>query len=339
MIVLTTPEAARDWSRAHRDAGRAVGLVPTQGGLHDGHGALIENAREQNGAVALSLFVNPFQFRWDKYLAYPRPLDADLAFANARGVDAVYLPGVTDVYPELPADGFQQRVIHERAHNISDHADRSGHDFMRIPVLDRAGQLQLLIVPECLAMRMDGTQHAWHFDAVATVVERLYRALPSDRVYYGNKDVQQTAVLGALGEWLRESFPDAVPAMHRVGVHRDAHGVSMSSRHALLDGQGASAARVIAAAMRTSAADIEQGQVSIEAAVERLRGVVHSRSDRLDYLDVVDRDTLLPARRLTAPGVMYAAFWIGDLRLAEVAELTPTGSAGDGGTTGRSVDG
>jgi pantothenate synthetase len=327
VIVLDTPEASLQWTHAQRDAGRTVGLVPTQGGLHEGHGALINAARSDNDTVALTLFVNPLQFRWDKYLAYPRNRDGDLAFARTRGVDAVYVPDVDAVYPELHACGGDDqhstmRSIHAEAHRTSDTVDRVAPGFQRVPVATAASTLQLTVVPERLALRMDGEHHAWHFDAVATVVERLYLAVPSDRVYYGSKDVQQAAILDALGPWLRTTDESmTIPAMRRIGVHRDQHGVSMSSRHMLLDAAGRDAARGIAKVMLDAARIIERSGADVASLLDDLRAQATAHGGRVEYLDLVDSTTLEPVRALHAPAVLYMAFWIGDLRLAEIAEL------------------
>ena len=86
MELFTAPVALRTWSDAHRRAGRRVGLVPTMGALHEGHFALVEQARQTCDVVALSIFVNPLQFeRVDDLAAYPRPIDDDLAACRARG--------------------------------------------------------------------------------------------------------------------------------------------------------------------------------------------------------------------------------------------------------------
>ena len=77
--LIDTPGAMRAWSEAHRLAGRRVGFVPTMGALHDGHLALVDEARRHADVVVVSVFVNPLQFdvRAD-FDRYPRPIDDDL---------------------------------------------------------------------------------------------------------------------------------------------------------------------------------------------------------------------------------------------------------------------
>ena len=157
MELFTAPVALRTWSDAHRRAGRRVGLVPTMGALHEGHFALVEQARQTCDVVALSIFVNPLQFeRVDDLAAYPRPIDDDLAACRARGVDAVYAPTAATMYP----DGFDTHVV-------------PGH----------IGEV------------LEGAQRPGHFRGVTTVVAKLFGAARPDVAVFGEKDYQQLAVV------------------------------------------------------------------------------------------------------------------------------------------------
>src|SRR5690606_13001812 len=84
----------------HRAAGRTVGFVPTMGYLHDGHASLLRAARQRDDVVVTSIFVNPLQFGAGEDLdAYPRDLARDTALAAEAGVDVLFTPSVTDMYP------------------------------------------------------------------------------------------------------------------------------------------------------------------------------------------------------------------------------------------------
>ena len=86
--------------RARAAPGMRIGLVPTMGALHDGHGALIDRARAECGCVVVTIFVNPIQFdRKDDYERYGRGLPADLEFCRERGVDLVFAPDAAEIYP------------------------------------------------------------------------------------------------------------------------------------------------------------------------------------------------------------------------------------------------
>ena len=141
---------------ARREAAK-VALVPTMGALHEGHYSLIEAARRQCDFVVVSIFVNPTQFApGEDYDRYPRSLEADLAGCRARGVDAVFAPSVTQMYPGKPAT-----MIHV------------------------AG----------LTEHLCGAARPGHFDGVCTVVAKLFNIVIPDVAYFGAKDYQQAVVI------------------------------------------------------------------------------------------------------------------------------------------------
>ena len=134
-----------------------VGLVPTMGALHDGHRALLRAARAECDRVVMSLFVNPTQFGPGEDLdRYPRDEAGDRAIAADEGVDEVYAPAATDMYP----DGFATVVS--------------------------VGEL---------GRRYEGAHRPGHFDGVATVVLKLFARVRPDVAYFGRKDAQQLAVV------------------------------------------------------------------------------------------------------------------------------------------------
>jgi pantoate--beta-alanine ligase len=136
---------------------RPLGLVPTMGWLHAGHTSLIERARDECRAVAVSIFVNPRQFDDPADLErYPRGEARDLALCAEAGADVVWVPGVDDVYPP----GFDTSVTVER-----------------------------------LALPLEGAARPGHFAGVTTVVAILFGIVRPDRAYFGEKDGQQLRVI------------------------------------------------------------------------------------------------------------------------------------------------
>ena len=157
MEVFDTPEVLSAWSDAQRVAGRIVALVPTMGALHDGHIALVDEARRHADVVIVSIFVNPLQFnRSDDFDAYPRPIDDDLAICRANAVDAVYAPKATAMYPS----GFQTHVD-----------------------------------PGPLADLLEGAHRPGHLRGVTTVVAKLFGAARPHVAIFGQKDFQQLTII------------------------------------------------------------------------------------------------------------------------------------------------
>jgi pantoate--beta-alanine ligase len=158
VIVLKTIAEARQRIAAARERGLTIGLVPTMGALHEGHGALMRGAREENGFVVATIFVNPTQFdRPDDFQKYPRTLETDLAFCDRLGVDAVFAPDAAEMYP-------------------------SGSPVTWIEVSG-------------VGARLEGEFRPGHFRGVATVVAKLFNIVEADRAYFGEKDAQQLAVI------------------------------------------------------------------------------------------------------------------------------------------------
>lgn len=145
---------------AARRAGTTVGFVPTMGALHAGHARLIERARAECGCVVVSLFVNPLQFdREDDLARYPRTFEADRDLCGSLGVDVIFSPAVTEMYPAPAACTID--VGH-----LGDH--------------------------------LCGRFRPGHFRGVATVVMKLLQIVRPHTAYFGEKDAQQLAIVRRL---------------------------------------------------------------------------------------------------------------------------------------------
>ncbi len=154
--IQRVDQLRRQLDEVRRD-GKSIGLVPTMGALHEGHGRLIDRARSDCDVVAVSVFVNPLQFGPTEDIGqYPRDLAEDLLFCEVRGVDLVFAPPEEEIYPD------PQRV------------------FVQV-----GPEGDLL----CGAARPD------HFRGVATVVLKLLNIVGPDRAYFGEKDFQQLVIL------------------------------------------------------------------------------------------------------------------------------------------------
>lgn len=142
-----------------------VGFVPTMGALHAGHRSLVERARQENGTVVVSVFVNPTQFNDKNDLrCYPRTPEADARLLEEAGADLVLMPSVEEIYPKPDTRQF---------------------DFGTIDKV------------------MEGATRPGHFNGVAQVVSRLFDIVRPARAYFGEKDFQQIAVIRAMVAQLR----------------------------------------------------------------------------------------------------------------------------------------
>lgn len=156
MRITASPARMTQLLRAERGRGRSIGFVPTLGCLHHGHAALIRRALKENRVAAVSLFVNPLQFRLKAYRAYPRDYRNDIKTLRELGVHYVFTPTPERMYPA----GFET-----------------------------------MVEPGELVNRLEGKDIRWHYRGVTTVVAKLLNIVQPDRAYFGRKDPHQLALL------------------------------------------------------------------------------------------------------------------------------------------------
>lgn len=146
--------------QGYRDKGNRIGFVPTMGALHKGHISLVERSVDENDITVVSIFVNPTQFNDTNDLKnYPRMPERDISMLNETGVDIVFMPSESEMYPEPDSRVF---------------------DF---GTLDKV---------------MEGKFRPGHFNGVAQVVSKLFDIVNPHRAYFGEKDYQQLAIIRAM---------------------------------------------------------------------------------------------------------------------------------------------
>ena len=167
MEIFKTKKPLLDFVERQKEMGKRIGFAPTMGALHQGHISLYAQARKENDLVISSIFVNPTQFNNPQDLGkYPRNIEKDIQLLEESGfVDAVYIPEVSDIYPEV--------------------LESKEYDF------------------DGLENEMEGKFRPGHFNGVGTVVEELFRQVKPDNAYFGDKDYQQLAIIKKLTEKLK----------------------------------------------------------------------------------------------------------------------------------------
>ena len=270
-----------------RSAGRPVALVPTMGALHAGHESLIRAAGEAESApfTVVSLFVNPTQFGpSEDFNAYPRTLDADRAICQRLGVDLLFAPSVTEMYP----------------------AGDQPHTWVRPPA--------------SLSDTLCGRNRPGHFDGVCTVVTKLFHIVQPDLAFFGQKDFQQATILRAMTREL--DFPVDL----RIGsTVREFDGLALSSRNAYLTPEHRRQAPALYAALQLAESLVREEHPPAEKVSQAIGEDLsrHAPAGQIDYVQLVDPDTLADVSTTDRPLVAALAVRFGSARLIDNLPIQP----------------
>jgi pantoate--beta-alanine ligase len=157
MQIITTITEMQSLAESLRQQGKTIGFVPTMGFLHEGHLSLMRRARQECDAVVVSIFVNPTQFGpGEDFDRYPRDDEGDRVKCGSAGVDVLFMPKASGMYPEKPS---------------------------------------VFVTVEGIADILEGAARPGHFRGVATVVSKLFHIVKPHTAYFGQKDYQQSAVI------------------------------------------------------------------------------------------------------------------------------------------------
>lgn len=281
---MRTVATAPDLRREIASLPRPLVLVPTMGALHEGHLALVRRAREAagpRGTVAVSIFVNPIQFdRPGDLAAYPKPLEDDLEKCRQAGVDLAFTPESGAMY-------FPDRSI--------------------------------TVTESLLSTHLCGATRPGHFDGVCTVVLKLFNLFQPDAAVFGEKDVQQLAVL-------RRMVRDLDVPVEIIGYPtvRESDGLAMSSRNVRLTPEHRADAPRIRRALDGARSLLQFGERAAAPFLAAARKhLEESPFLRIDYLELVDAETLQPVGHIKKPAVLATAVFYGDVRLIDHVSLLP----------------
>ena len=261
-----------------RSAGRSVGLVPTMGALHAGHRSLVERASAECGFVAVTIFVNPMQFDDPADLvAYPRDLESDLELLAEAGADIVFVPDVSELYPDHPS--APATTVHV------------------------AGVSDVL----------EGKFRPGHFDGVATVVTKLFAMSGRCRAYFGEKDFQQVSVVRRLARDL--CMPVEVVACPTVREPDGLALSSRNVRLAPDDRRRAAVINRALVAGADAVAGGEDRPGSVRETM--LRVLAAEPDVEPEYAEVVDALSMSTPDRLTGEVRLLIAARVGNVRLID----------------------
>ena len=249
MVVCTTITELREVITRSKQEHKVTGLVPTMGALHQGHLALVDKCKSSCDFTAVSIFVNPIQFNnEDDFNNYPSTTDHDLELLKNAGVDVVFLPSATEMY------------------------QKNSSLTMNFGFLESS---------------MEGAHRAGHFSGVGVVVSKLFNLLQPDKAFFGQKDLQQLAIIKSLVKAL--NFPVEVIGVPTV---RESSGLAMSSRNTRLSDTEKDKAASIYQALNDLRREIQAGTPFSTIKNDALIKLNNNGFD-VEYLELVDADSLM----------------------------------------------
>lgn len=273
MEIITTIEDIRSIVKQWKNQGYSIGFVPTMGYLHDGHAALIDQARKDNDKVIVSIFVNPTQFGENEDLnSYPRDINRDKSLCEAHKADIIFAPAPDEMYH------------------------------------DRKAFVNIVELSDTLC----GISRPIHFKGVCTVVAKLFNIIQPTNAYFGEKDAQQLAIIRKMVFDL--NFPVNIIG---VPIVRESDGLAKSSRNTYLSKEERKAATILYKAIQKGKQTIQRG-ASADSIINTMTEIINTEPlAKIDYISVVDANTMQPVHEITDPVLVAMAVYIGSTRLID----------------------
>lgn len=275
MEVIKQVSTIREKMQALRCSGKRIGFVPTMGALHEGHLQLLRASAKENDITVCSIFVNPTQFNnLQDYELYPRTSEQDIALLKTVSCDFLFEPDAGEVYTQ---------------------------------------QSMLQFSFGALEGVMEGEHRPGHFNGVATIVSKLFHYVMPHRAYFGQKDIQQVAVVRQLIQAL--SFDLELVCYPTV---REQDGLAMSSRNKRLDATQREIATCLYKALQQAADALTL--TPIKDIKQNVADYLHTKAQvELEYFEIADAVTLQPLQNvegLEEAALCIAAF-VGPVRLID----------------------
>lgn len=277
MLKVETINSVREQVAQWKQEGLRVGFVPTMGNLHDGHLSLVKMAKENADKVVVSIFVNPLQF------------------------------GPNEDFGNYP------RTLHEDCEKLS----ALNVDMVFFPSVEEMypenGMDTLVKASEALGALWEGASRPGHFDGVTTVVTKLFNIVTPDVAVFGQKDFQQWRII----KQMVVDFSMSVDIL-RAPIGRDVDGLALSSRNQYLTEVQRQVSPKLFVTLQDIASAIESGNKlysELEAAAEKQ--LLAYGFDAVDYIRIVDADTLKPVMEKNDGLVVLAVVRLGSTRLLD----------------------
>ncbi len=277
MKILKTILELKQW---REEQNQNIGFVPTMGCLHQGHLSLVEKSKLENELTVVSIFLNPLQFNSTQDLKnYPVQQKIDLDLCEKKMVDAVFLPQKEDLTPTSLST--------------------------RVQVYD---------LDETLCGQTRGCSH---FEGVCFIVLKLLNLVQPTKMYLGEKDFQQLAILKKMVEDLSVS----VEVIGVPTVRDSLTGVVLSSRNQRLSKSGLKKIENIYKALVQAKKLFFQGERDIKVFIACVQNILLQSCEKIDYIQIVDEQSLQILEKINQPAILVVAVLYEEVRFVDYIRL------------------
>ncbi|RKZ42986.1 MAG: pantoate--beta-alanine ligase [Gammaproteobacteria bacterium] len=306
MKIIESALKASTYIAEIKAKGKKIGFVPTLGGLHKGHQLLMQKAREQNDVTVISIFLNPMQFRKKHFIEYPSDFELDKVIAKKKRITLIFHPTIKEMFP------FVRYLDDFFPFQNDEFKARDPERFVIEPKVQNSID-ELIRVPNEMVYQLDGKLHPWFFDASATIVHKLFKILQPDHAYFGEKDIQQLAIITKMAETY-------FPAIKVIGIPtlRDADGLAFSSRNVKLSDKQRQSALKVYHALKYGENLIRKGESETRIVLTAMKKIIMAQHLlEIDYIDIVDKKSLKPVNQINNAVILYVAFFVNSIRLTD----------------------
>jgi len=277
MILFKKAQSLTEYLQKLKSQNVSVGFVPTMGALHNGHISLIKKAKKECDIVVCSVFVNPVQFNnKTDFEKYPVTIEQDILLLEENKTDILFLPSVKEIYP-------------------------NGTDKLQHFDLDYLENI------------LEGFYRPGHFQGVCNVVHRLLSIVEPNKIFFGQKDYQQTLVAKKIIHQFHQQTKMIVEA-----TLREKDGLAMSSRNMRLSNDARKKATAIFKALQYIRQNIATKNFE-ELKKEATEIILKNGFDKIDYIEICDAENLEAVNHFTKQKKLIAliAAYIEDVRLID----------------------
>ena len=297
MRIIRSPKILQREMERLRRLGKGIGFVPTMGALHEGHLSLVRAARRESNLVVVSIFVNPAQFGpKEDFRKYPRTFANDCRLLRKEKVSYLFYPSVQAVYPKFPLTP-----------SLSPLGRGKGEGGVYVEV------------DSALSNVLCGRFRPGHFRGVATVVAKLFNLVRPRRAYFGAKDYQQSIVIRRIVSDLNWDIQIRV-----LPTVREPGGLAMSSRNRYLSSDERRRARAISGTLFWLRNAILYARRELPSLKREARRSLVAQVDQIQYLEIVDPETLQSLKKGQPQMVAATACFVGKTRLIDNVIIKPS---------------